>query len=145
MSALKNQLIEDMKTAMRARDALKLGVVRFLLSEIKNFEIDNGEQDDAGVQKIIAREVKKVKDALGDFERGGRQDLVDEEKAKIVIMETYLPQQMSDEELEGIVQKVVSGLAGEKNFGLVMKAVMAETNGQADGKKVSEMVKKVLG
>ncbi len=145
MSALKNQLVEDMKTAMRARDVLKLGVIRFVLSEIKNFEIDNGEQDDAGVQKIIAREVKKVKEAMIDFERGGRQDLVTEETAKVAVMESYLPAQMSDAELEAAVNKVMSNLAGEKNFGVIMKAVMAETQGQADGKKVSEMVKKVLG
>jgi uncharacterized protein YqeY len=143
-SALKNQLVEDMKTAMRARDSLRLGVIRYLLSEIKNWEIDNGEQPDEGVQKVIAREVKKMKDALEDFRKGGREDIVTEETAKIVIMESYLPQQMSDEEVEAIVKRVVEA-ATDKNFGMLMKAVMNETKGQADGSRVSAMVKEALG
>jgi uncharacterized protein YqeY len=143
MSTLKTKLIEDMKTAMRAHDTVKLGVVRFILSELKNFEIDNGEQDDAGVTKVIAREVKKTKDAIVDFEKGGRQDIVEEEKAKIVIMESYLPSQLGDEELRKIVQEVVSS-SDTKEFGLVMKAVMAKVQGQADGSRVSAMVKQAL-
>jgi uncharacterized protein YqeY len=144
MSNLKNQLVEDMKNAMRARDSLRLGVIRFVLSELKNFEIDNGEQDDAGVMKVIAREVKKVNDAIVDFEKAGREDLVNEEKSKVEIMQSYLPKQMSDEELEGIVKKVVES-SSDKNFGAMMKAVMAQTAGQADGGRVSTMVKKVMG
>jgi len=143
MSPLKAQLYEDMKTAMKAHDTQKLGVVRYLISEVKNFEIDNGEQDDAGVQKIIAREVKKMKDAIADFQRGGRQDLVDEESAKIVLMESYLPQQMSDEDLQKIVSEVAA-TASDKNFGMVMKQVMAQVQGKADGNRVSAMVKQVL-
>jgi uncharacterized protein YqeY len=142
-SALKAQLVEDMKSAMRAHETLRLGVIRFILSELKNFEIDNGEQDDAGVLKVISREVKKVKDALVDFQRAGRQDLIDDETAKIAIMETYLPQQMSDADLQAVVQKVVAASA-EKNFGLVMKAVMAEVGSGADGGRVSAAVKAAL-
>jgi uncharacterized protein YqeY len=144
MAALKTQLVEDMKNAMRAHDTVKLGVVRYLLSEIKNFEIDNGEQDDAGIIKIIAREVKKVKDALVDFEKAGREDLVSAENAKIVVMESYLPQQLADEELQKIVDSVASS-SDKKDFGTVMKAVMAQVQGKADGGRVSAMVKKVLG
>jgi uncharacterized protein len=70
MSALKTQLTEDMKNAMRAHDSLKLNTIRFMLAAIKNFEIDNGEQDDAGIHKIVAKEVKKMKDAMVDFEKG---------------------------------------------------------------------------
>jgi uncharacterized protein len=143
MSALKLQLVEDMKTAMRAHDTVKLGVVRYLLSEIKNFEIDNGEQDDAGVQKVIAREVKKMKDALEDFKKADRQDIVDEETVKIAVMESYLPQQMSQEELEKIVKETVEA-ATDKNFGNVMKAAMAKVQGQADGGRVSALVKQFL-
>lgn len=143
MSPLKNQLYEDMKTAMKAHDAQKLGVVRFVISQVKNWEIDNGEQDDAGIQKIIASEVKKMKDANVEFEKGGRQDLVDEEKAKIVLMEEYLPKQMSDEELAQIVKEVVSS-ATDKNFGMIMKSVMAKVQGKADGGRVSAMVKQSL-
>ena|SRR5258708_2817591 len=121
MSPLKNQLYEDMKTAMKAHDAAKLGVVRYLISEVKNFEIDNGEQDDAGVLKVIAREVKKMKDALEEFKKADRQDIVAEETVKIALMEAYLPQQMSDEDLEKIVQETVAS-ADDKNFGNLMKA-----------------------
>src|SRR5258708_1207964 len=140
MSALKTQLTEDMKNAMRAHESAKLGVIRFLLSELKNFEIDNGEQDDAGVLKVIARELKKIKDALGDFEKAGRQDLVDEEKVKIAVMESYLPKQISDEDLMAVVKEVLAS-TDDKNFGNLMKAVMAKVQGQADGGRVSAMVK----
>ncbi len=143
MSQLKTQLVEDMKTAMRAHDSVRLGVIRFMLSEIKNFEIDNGEQDDAGIQKIIAREIKKVKDANVEFEKGGRQDLVDQETEKIGMMEVYLPKQMSDEDLQKIVTEVVAE-SDKKDFGNVMRAVMAKVQGLADGNRVSAMVKQAL-
>lgn len=143
MSALKAQLTEDMKNAMRARDSVKLNTVRFLLSEIKNFEIDNGEQDDAGVTKVIAKEVKKMKDAMNDFATAGRQDLVDEETVKVQIMETYLPAQLSAEELEVVVKEVISEVDSSE-FSVVMKATMAKVQGRADGGAVSAMVKKLL-
>lgn len=143
MSALKAQLTEDMKNAMRARDSVKLNTVRFLLSEIKNFEIDNGEQDDAGVTKVIAKEVKKMKDAMNDFATAGRQDLVDEETVKVQIMETYLPAQLSAEELEVVVKEVISEVDSSE-FSVVMKETMAKVQGRADGGAVSAMVKKLL-
>jgi uncharacterized protein YqeY len=142
-STLKTQLTEDMKNAMRAHDSVRLNVIRFLLSELKNWEIDNGEQANDGVEKVIAREVKKVKDALVDFQKAGRQDLVDEENVKIAIMEEYLPKQMEDEELRKIVQDVVNS-AEQKDFGSLMKAVMVKVQGQADGGRVSAMVKQAL-
>ncbi|CAN5285402.1 GatB/YqeY domain-containing protein [soil metagenome] len=143
MSQLKIQLTEDMKNAMRAHESVRLGVIRFLLSEIKNFEIDNGEQDDAGIQKIIAREIKKVKDANIDFEKGGRQDLVDQETEKIGMMELYLPKQLSDEELQKVVDEVVATIE-KKDFGNVMKTVVGKVNGLADGNRISVMVKQAL-
>ncbi len=143
MSQLKDKLVEDMKTAMRAHDSVRLGVIRFILSELKNFEIDNGVQDDAGVQKVIAREIKKVKDSIVDFEKGNRPDLVEQESEKIGMMEVYLPKQMSDEELQQIVTSVVA-TAEKKDFGNVMKAVMTQVQGLADGNRVSAMVKQAL-
>lgn len=142
-SQIRLQLTEDMKNAMRARDSVKLTTIRFMISEIKNFEIDNGEQDDAGVQKVIAREVKKIKDAMVDFEKAGRQDLVDEETVKVAIMEAYLPKQMSDEELKAKVEAAISSLP-DKNMGAAMKAAMAAVGGQADGGRVSALVKQLL-
>lgn len=141
---LKAQLTEDMKNAMRAKDTVKLGVIRFLLAEIRNFEIDNGEQDDAGVQKLIAKQVKQMRDAITEFDKGGRTDLVNEEQAKIAILETYLPQQLSDEELQAIVDRVV-GQAQGANMGQVIGMVMKEVAGRADGGRVSALVKQALG
>lgn len=140
---LKQQLTEDMKQAMRDRNMLKLGVIRFLLSEIKNFEIDNGEQDDAGVTKVIASQLKKSKDALNDFKNAGREDIVADEEAKILVMESYLPQQMSDSELEAIVTEVLASTE-EKNMGKLIGMVMPKVAGKADGGRVSAMVKAKL-
>lgn len=140
---LKQQLTEDMKTAMKARDMDKLGVIRFVLSEIKNTEIDHGEQDDAGIQKVISRMVKQTKDAINDFQKANRQDLVDQEMAKVKIMESYLPAAMSDEELLGIVKKVVEK-SNVKNMSSIMKVVMAEVGSGADGGRVAAAVREEL-
>ncbi|GIK84099.1 MAG: aspartyl-tRNA amidotransferase subunit B [Patescibacteria group bacterium] len=140
---LQEQLMEDMKQAMRDKNMLKLGVIRLLRSEIKNFEIDNGPQDDAGVQKVIASQVKKMKDALVEFKNAGRDDIVADEEAKLVIMEAYLPQQLSDEELETIVTRVVAA-AEDKNMGKLIGAVMKEVAGKADGNRVSALVRSKL-
>ena len=143
MLPLKQQLTEDMKNAMRAHDSLKLNTIRFLMSAMKNWEIDNGELDDAGFLMITVREVKKMKEAVLDFVKGGRQDLVDEENQKIAILEAYLPKQMSDEELLVAVHQVLDE-SETKEFGPLMKAVMVKVKGLADGNRVSATVKKVL-
>ncbi len=140
---LQQQLMEDMKNAMKAKDMVKLNVIRFLRAEIKNYEIDHGEQDDQGVQKIIATQVKQAKDAQAEFAKGGRQDLVDEEAAKIQVLESYLPAQLSDDELDAIVTQVVSE-SEEQNMGKLISAVMAKVQGQADGARVAAMVKQHL-
>jgi hypothetical protein len=141
--SLKDQLMEEMKNAMRAKDTVRLGVIRFLRSEIKNIEIDHGDQDDAGVLKIIAKQVKSMKDANNEYLKGGREDLVEDNNTKIKILEEYLPQQLSDEELEAIVKKVVDS-AEEKHMGKIIGSVMKEVDGKADGGRVSQMVRKLL-
>ncbi len=143
MLTLKEQLTEDMKNAMRSGEQLKRDTVRFLMSAIKNFEIDNGPQNDDGVVKIVAREVKKMKDALTDFIKAGRQDIVEEENKKIAILEAYLPKQLTPEELEATVKEVLAEV-GNSDFGKAMKAVMAKVQGKADGGQVSATVKKFL-
>lgn len=142
--SLKQQLMDDMKNAMRARDMVKLNTIRFLQAEIKNVEIDNGEQDEAGVQKIIARQIKQMKDAMAEYAKGGRQDLVDEEQAKVDILQTYLPQQMSDDDLAKIVDDVIAEV-GTANMGAVIGKVMQKAAGLADGGRVSALVKSKLG
>lgn len=153
---IKAQLIEDMKQAMKAKDTVRLGVVRFLRSEIKNYEIDNGDQDDAGVLKIIASQTKKIKDALVDFKAAGREDLVSEEEAKVVILESYLPEQMSDDELKELVSKIIDAsedkvssegkenALGQKDIGKLIGAVIKEVGGRADGGRVSAIVREFL-
>lgn len=137
---IKSQLLEDMKQAMKSKDMDALGVIRFLRSEIQNYEIDNGEQNDPGVQKIIASQVKKIKDAVADFKKAGRDDLVSAEEAKIVVMEKYLPEQLSDEELEKIVDTVMSETE-EKNVGKLIGVVMKQVSGRADGNRVSTVIR----
>jgi uncharacterized protein YqeY len=144
MTNLRAQLTEDMKNAMRAHDSVKLGVIRFLLSELKNWEIDHGPQDDNGIQQVIARELKKMKEAVEEFKKGDRQDLVDEEMPKIEIVQSYLPAALSDDELKAKVKAAIDALP-DKNFGAAMKAAMAAVQGQADGGRVSALVKELLG
>lgn len=143
MSELRAKLTEDMKNAMRAKDMLTLNTVRYLLSSIKNWEIDHGLPTDEDVVKIISKEVKQMRDAISEFARGGRQDLVEEEEKKVSIIERYLPSQLSPEELEKTVKEVMSEL-GESDFGKTMRAVMAKVQGKAEGSSVSAMVKKLM-
>jgi uncharacterized protein len=140
---LKEQLMEDMKTAMRAREQVRLDTIRFMMSEIKNFEIDNGEQDDAGLQSLVAKQVKQMKDAMSEFERGNRMDLVEQEQVKVTILEGYLPKQLSNDEVLAIVQEVVAS-SDQKQMGPIMQQVRAKVGNQADGGTISMLVKQVL-
>jgi len=143
--SLKLQITEDMKQAMRDRDSQKLGAIRFLLSEIKNFEIDNGEQDDAGIQNLISKQIKQMKDAISDFQKGDRADLVEAEEQKIVVIAKYLPKQLSDEEIQLIITKVVQDMGENANMGQVIGAVKSQVGNSADGGKIASLVKQVLG
>lgn len=140
---LKEQLMEDMKNAMRSHDSAKLDVVRMIRSEIKNHEIDHGEADDETVQKIIKGMLKQQKDALGDFVKAARQDLIDETNAKIAVFTAYLPTELSDEELEKIVTETVS-MASNKDFGPLMGQIMKKVGSRADGARVTALLKKAL-
>jgi uncharacterized protein YqeY len=141
---IKQQLLEDMKTAMKAHEAERLGVIRFLMAEIKNAEIDGAGSDDASVQKIIASQVKKSQDAVSEFKKGQRDDLVASEEAKIAIMQTYLPAPLSTSELEEIVTQVLAELGEVKNPGQAIGAVMKQVAGRADGNQVSALVNQRL-
>jgi uncharacterized protein len=141
--SLHTQLLEDMKNAMKSGDRTRLDAVRFLRSEIKNYEIDHGEQDDEGVLGIIARQVKQMNDSIQEYRKGDREDLAAEEELKLAILKEYLPAQMSDEELRTIVNEVVAQSAGAQ-MGPVIGQVMARVKGQADGGRVSTMVREAL-
>lgn len=139
---------KDLKEAMKAGDSDKVAVLRMLNASLKNRQIEKGkdaELTEEEVMQVLTREAKKRKEAAEAFEKGGRPELAENEKKELAIIEGYLPKQMSREEVAAAVEKALSGLADKSNQGLVMKAVMAELKGKADGKMISEIVKEKLG
>jgi len=145
--SLRKEIQERQIAALKSKDAETLAVLRFVFSAIKNKEIDKkAELNDEEAQAVIAFQVKQLKDALKDFEAGGRQDLVDKTKAEIAILTAYLPEKMSEEELLVVVEKVIEsvGAKSAQDAGRVMGAVMKEVKGRADGNQVREMVMKKL-
>ena len=141
---LKEKFMEEMKSAMREKNDMKKNVVTLVRSAIKQVEVDNRiELDDEGVLEIIAKEVKKRKDALPEYEKSGRTDAIAALKAEIDYLMTYLPEQLSEEEIKEIVIQTIAetGAAGMKDMGKVMTAVIAKTKGRADGKIISQLVK----
>ena len=139
---LRNEIQESQYDAMKRGDADKLLVMRLLISAIKNEEIEvKRELNDEEVQSIVARQVKQSNEAIKDFESGGRQDLVDKTKKEIEVLQVYLPEQISDEELSKIIDKTIEQMsAGPTDIGKVMGVVMGEVKGKADGNKVREIV-----
>ena len=146
--SLLQKLNDDLKSALKAGDAGKLGTLRMLSASIKNQAITKGKDavlSDEEVMEVLRREAKKRKESVEAFEKGGRPDLAEKEKTELALIEVYLPKQMSREGVVSMVEKVLAGLADKSNQGLVMKAVMAELKGKADGKMISEVVKEKLG
>jgi uncharacterized protein len=142
--ALKDQLDADLKSAMIAKDTVRLSVVRMLKSAVKYREIELMKPlDDAGVLQVITSEIKRHKDSVEQYRAGNRQDLVDQEEAEIRVLQTWLPAQLSEEALRALVDAAVTstGAAGPRDMGKVMKALQPEVTGKADGKLVSELVK----
>lgn len=147
--ALKVQLNQDMKSALKARGEGKtrLGVLRLVLSEIKNREVEKGrELDDEEVLEVLARELKQRQEALPDYERSGRTELVQRLKDEAVILAEYLPEPLGAEELERMVREVAAetGAQGVRDLGKVMKAVIPRTKGRAEGSQVKEVAERIL-
>ncbi|HEX5357830.1 MAG TPA: GatB/YqeY domain-containing protein [Aquabacterium sp.] len=145
--SLKERITEDMKTAMRAKEAERLGTIRMLLAAMKQKEVDERvELDDAMVVSIVDKLIKQRKDAAQQYEAGGRQDLADKEKSEIVVLEAYLPQRLSADEITAAVKAIVVelGAAGPGDMGKVMGAVKQRLAGQADMGLVSAAVKAAL-
>ncbi len=140
---IKQQLMEDMKQAMRDRDALRLSALRFLLAEIKNREIDDGELDEAKITGIISKQVKQIKEVLEDYQKTGKSDQLAEEHQKIAVLEQYLPKQMDAAEVEAIVDQVVAATE-PKAMGPIIAAVRQKTAGLADGALIAQLVKQKL-
>lgn len=143
VSDIKQQLQLDLKNALKAKDSSALGVIRFLLAEIKNVEIDHGELDDDGVQQIVRRQLKQITEARDQFRVGGRDDLVAEEQLKSDILSAYLPQPLSEEELITIIQAVIDETS-DKTLKSVMPVAIKAVGGKADGKTVSTLVQQLL-
>ncbi len=143
---LKQQLEQEMKEALKARDTFKLNVIRFLLAQIKNKEIDLRKPlSNEDIYKIIQTLVKQRKESISFSEKAGRTDLVEKEKAELSLLEAYLPKSLTEEEIKTIITDVIKELnATQKDFGKVMKALMPKIAGRADGAKVNELVKKLL-
>ena len=140
---LKAQITEDMKAAMRAKEATKLGTIRLIIAEIKRKEVDERiELDDVQTQAIVEKMIKQRKDSISQFEAGNRQDLADIEKAELVVLTAYMPAGLSDEEVAAAV--AASGAAGPQDMGKVMAIVKPKLAGRADMTVVSALVKKAL-
>jgi len=145
--SLKDQITEDMKTAMRAKDSERLGTIRLLLAALKQKEVDERvELDDAMVVAIVDKLVKQRKDSVAAFTQGGRTDLADKEAAEIKVLEVYLPQRMGADEIAAEVKAIVAelGAKGPGDMGKVMGAVKTRLAGKADMGLVSAAVKSAL-
>ena len=145
--SMKDQITEDMKNAMRAKETARLGTIRLLLAAIKQREVDERiVVDDAGVIATVEKMIKQRKDSISQFEKAGRDDLVAVEAAEMVILQAYLPAQLSDAEVEAAVAAAVAstGAAGPQDMGKVMGILKPQIAGKADGGKVSAAVKAAL-
>ena len=145
--SLKGQLTEDMKSAMKAGDKDRLKVVRLILAAIKQIEVDTREElDDAAVLTVLTKMDKQRRDSVDQFEKGDREDLAAIERAEILVINTYLPEQLSAEELAGIVDEAIkaSGAESIRDMGKVMGQVKAKAAGRADMGAVSATVKERL-
>jgi len=145
--ALKDQINDDMKTAMRAKDSARLGTIRLLMAAIKQREVDERiVLDDAAVVGVVDKLIKQRKDSITAFESAGRSDLVEKESAELVVLQAYLPARLSAEEIAATVGQIVAdlGAAGPGDMGKVMGAVKAQLAGKADMAEVSKLVKAAL-
>lgn len=145
--SLKAQITEDMKTAMRAKDMPKLGVIRLLQAAIKQREVDERiELDDAAVVTVVEKMLKQRRDSIAAFEGANRMDLADQEKFEVTVLQGYLPAQLDEAEINAIIAKVIAdtGAAGAKDMGKVVGAVKPLVAGKADMAKVSGLIKAAL-
>lgn len=145
--SIKDRISDDMKKAMVAKDKVELSVIRLLKSEIRYKEIEKGaELSDEDVIAVLSSSAKRHRDSIAQFEKGGREDLVAQEKAELEVIRQYMPKQLEEDELSRIVDeaiKEVNALAAS-DLGRVMKMVMPKVKGKADGKRVNELVSSKL-
>ena len=142
--SLNAKIDQDLRAAMTARDAAKLSTLRFLKSALKYAAIEKKEQtlSDPDTRQVIQKQIKQRRESIDQFSKGGRMDLVEKEKTELAVLEGYLPAQLSDKELEGIVTAAVkeAGAGGKKDFGRMMKHLSEKLAGGADNKRLSEIL-----
>jgi len=149
--ALQKRIDEDLIAAMRAKDSARLGVLRMLKAALKNAAIDKagaqGELEDSEAMAVVRKQVKQRQDSIDSFEKGGRSELAEKERAEIAVLSSYLPQAMSGEELKRIVAETIAetGATSRAQMGVVMKALQQKVAGRADGKTLSAEVQRQLG
>ena len=148
MGALKDRLSVELREAMKARDTTRLATLRLLSAAVRNREVELGhELSDVELQAVASTEVKRRREAAEAFEQGGRPELAEKERAEQAILETYLPEQLSGEELDAIIDEAVAatGASGPGDLGQVMGQVMARAKGRAEGGEVRRRVAERLG
>ena len=144
---MKTRLEDDLKQAMRSRDAARRDVIRYLRSEIRNQEIKVQEDlDDDGVVQVLSRQAQQRRDSIEAFTEANRTDLVEKEQAELEIIMEYMPQQMTSDEITSLVQEVVAevGASGPGDMGKVMSQIMPQVRGRAEGREVSSIVMEIL-
>jgi len=144
---LKQTLLSDLKEAMKSKDSLKVDTLRLIVSEIKNREIDLREElGDEVITALLTTQIKKRKEAAGMYEKGGRTDLKEKEEKEMAIIQVYLPEQVGEEELKQRIQAVIAetGAQGPKDMGKVMKVVVPEFKGKAEGDQIRNIVTELL-
>ena len=148
MSLLKAKLQDDLKEAMKNKENDKRDAIRFLMSALKQIEVDERKElSDADIIKIIQKSLKQREDSMAAFKEAGREDLYAKELAEAAILKVYLPEQLSDEALKAIIQKHIEaiGATSLKELGKIMPLVLSECSGVADGKRINMLAKEILG
>ncbi len=145
--SLADQIVQDLKEAMLAKDEIRISCLRMLKTSIKNKQVEKGrELKDEEIQAVVSSLVRKGKEAAAEFSKGGRQDLAKKEEQELEIFYKYLPEQLSEQEIESVLRDVISELnaTSPKDMGRVMKAAMSKLAGRAEGKVVSELARRLL-
>ena len=145
--SLKETLMQDLKTAMKTKDKRAKDTITMVRAAIKQKEVDERvELDDEGVLKVLSKEIKERRGSIEEFEKAGRDELVESTKAEIDVLRKYMPEQLSEEELEKLIRQVMeeNNITEKKQMGLLMKNIMPKVQGRADGKAVNAIVNRIL-
>ncbi len=147
MSDLKKRLQNDLKEAMKQKDTFKRDVIRFVMSAIKQIEVDERKElTDADIEAILVKQIKQRNDAIGQFKEGGRDDLVEKNEKELEILKSYLPEPMSEDEVRKILEEIIeeTGAEGMKDMGKVMGAAKSKIGSRAEGRVINRIAKELL-